>query len=228
MLAEAEARIPREAVFASNTSALPISEIAAGARHPERVIGMHYFSPVPKMPLLEIVVADRTAQWATATARAFGTSQAAILWKHVLKNSMVPIITRVLFSIPLVVISGSLLIETYFGIPGVGRVTFDATSVRSWSTSVGMGDSVAVEYTVMSGSRSGTGSPSSAAPDGARSRSVTRRTTCISAESRRLCRPTYATYQSRLPAKKMNSEMNEYSPLLSLNSTLSYHAAALG
>ena len=42
------------------------------------------------------------------------------------KNSMVPIITRVLFSIPLVVISGSLLIETYFGIPGVGRVTFDA------------------------------------------------------------------------------------------------------
>ena len=60
------------------------------------------------------------------TARAFGASQAEILWKHVLKNSMVPIITRILFSIPLVVISGSLLIETYFGIPGVGRVTFDA------------------------------------------------------------------------------------------------------
>jgi len=59
-------------------------------------------------------------------ARAFGASQGAILWKHVLKNSMVPILTRVLFSIPLVVISGSLLIETYFGIPGVGRVTFDA------------------------------------------------------------------------------------------------------
>ena len=39
---------------------------------------------------------------------------------------MVPIITRVLFSIPLVVISGSLLIESYFGIPGIGRVTFDA------------------------------------------------------------------------------------------------------
>jgi peptide/nickel transport system permease protein len=59
-------------------------------------------------------------------ARAFGASQSEILWKHVLKNSMVPIITRVLFSIPLVVVSGSLLIETYFGIPGVGRVTFDA------------------------------------------------------------------------------------------------------
>ena len=48
------------------------------------------------------------------------------MWKHVLKNSMVPIITRVMFSIPLVVVSGSLLIESYFGIPGIGKVTYDA------------------------------------------------------------------------------------------------------
>jgi peptide/nickel transport system permease protein len=60
------------------------------------------------------------------TAHAFGAAPAVILWKHVLKNSLVPIITRFLFSIPLVVISGSLLIETYFGIPGVGKVTFEA------------------------------------------------------------------------------------------------------
>jgi peptide/nickel transport system permease protein len=60
------------------------------------------------------------------TARAFGASPAVIMWRHVLKNSMVPIITRFLFSIPLVVISGSLLIESYFGIPGVGKVTFEA------------------------------------------------------------------------------------------------------
>ena len=60
------------------------------------------------------------------TARAYGASTATILWKHVLKNSMVPIITRIMFSIPLVVISGSLLIESYFGIPGVGKMTFDA------------------------------------------------------------------------------------------------------
>ena len=39
---------------------------------------------------------------------------------------MVPIITRIMFSIPLVVISGSLLIESYFGIPGVGQATFEA------------------------------------------------------------------------------------------------------
>jgi peptide/nickel transport system permease protein len=60
------------------------------------------------------------------TARAFGASSAAVMWKHVLKNSMVPVITRVMFSIPLVVVSGSLLIESYFGIPGVGKITFDA------------------------------------------------------------------------------------------------------
>jgi len=60
------------------------------------------------------------------TARAYGTPPAQLLYKHVLKNSLVPIITRIMFSIPLVVISGSLLIESYFGIPGVGKITFDA------------------------------------------------------------------------------------------------------
>jgi peptide/nickel transport system permease protein len=60
------------------------------------------------------------------TARAFGASSAAVMWQHVLKNSMVPVITRFMFSIPLVVISGSLLMESYFGIPGLGKITFDA------------------------------------------------------------------------------------------------------
>ncbi|HHQ48726.1 MAG TPA: hypothetical protein ENK19_07570, partial [Acidobacteria bacterium] len=75
VLAEAEEVLSPEAVFASNTSALPIARIAAQARHPERVLGMHYFSPVPKMPLLEIVVAERTSPEALATARAFGVAQ---------------------------------------------------------------------------------------------------------------------------------------------------------
>jgi peptide/nickel transport system permease protein len=60
------------------------------------------------------------------TAKAYGASMLTILWRHVLKNSMVPIITRFMFSIPLIVVSGSLLIESYFGIPGIGKVTFDA------------------------------------------------------------------------------------------------------
>ena len=60
------------------------------------------------------------------TARAFGAGPVAILYRGVLRNALIPIVTRIMFSIPLVVISGSLLIESYFGIPGVGKVTFDA------------------------------------------------------------------------------------------------------
>lgn len=60
------------------------------------------------------------------TARAFGASPATLMGRHVLKNSLVAVSTRIMFSIPLVVVSGSLLIETYFGIPGIGKVSFDA------------------------------------------------------------------------------------------------------
>ncbi|NOZ95380.1 MAG: fatty acid oxidation complex subunit alpha FadJ, partial [Acidobacteria bacterium] len=75
VLAQAEEILDPEAVLATNTSALPIARIAEDARHPERILGMHYFSPVPKMPLLEIVVAELTSPEALATARAFGVAQ---------------------------------------------------------------------------------------------------------------------------------------------------------
>lgn len=60
------------------------------------------------------------------TARAFGVPPAQLFYKYILKNCLIPIITRIMFSIPMVVISGSLLIESYFGIPGVGKATYDA------------------------------------------------------------------------------------------------------
>ncbi|MGJ8663448.1 MAG: ABC transporter permease [Marinicella sp.] len=60
------------------------------------------------------------------TAKAFGHKNYQLYYKYMLKNAMIPIITRILFSIPLVIISGSLLIESYFGIPGVGLITYDA------------------------------------------------------------------------------------------------------
>jgi 3-hydroxyacyl-CoA dehydrogenase/enoyl-CoA hydratase/3-hydroxybutyryl-CoA epimerase len=75
LLAEVEAATPEGTVFASNTSSLPISEIAANATRPEAVLGMHYFSPVEKMPLLEVIVTEDTADWATVTAVAFGKRQ---------------------------------------------------------------------------------------------------------------------------------------------------------
>jgi 3-hydroxyacyl-CoA dehydrogenase/enoyl-CoA hydratase/3-hydroxybutyryl-CoA epimerase len=75
ILAAIERLISPECVVASNTSALPIATIAAKADRPERVLGMHYFSPVPRMPLLELVVTDLTADWAVATARDLGVKQ---------------------------------------------------------------------------------------------------------------------------------------------------------
>jgi 3-hydroxyacyl-CoA dehydrogenase/enoyl-CoA hydratase/3-hydroxybutyryl-CoA epimerase len=80
VLAETEDAMGEDAVFASNTSAIPIGEIAARARRPGLVLGMHFFSPVEKMPLLEVVVTPRTEPAAAATAVAFGRR----LGKHVI------------------------------------------------------------------------------------------------------------------------------------------------
>ena len=59
-------------VFASNTSTIPIHRIAEVASRPERVIGMHFFSPVARMPLLEVIPAARTSPGVVSTAVAFG------------------------------------------------------------------------------------------------------------------------------------------------------------
>lgn len=72
------------------------------------------------------VIVEETLRDHVRTAKAFGCPPVQLYLKHILKNSMIPIITRVVFTIPFIVIGGSLLIESYFGIPGVGLVTFDA------------------------------------------------------------------------------------------------------
>jgi 3-hydroxyacyl-CoA dehydrogenase/enoyl-CoA hydratase/3-hydroxybutyryl-CoA epimerase len=60
------------AVIASNTSTIPIADIAAGAARPERVLGMHFFSPVEKMPLLEVIPHEGSSAQAVVTAVRFG------------------------------------------------------------------------------------------------------------------------------------------------------------
>ncbi len=75
IIKEVEEATSDDTIFASNTSSLPISEIAKASSHPENVIGMHYFSPVQKMPLLEIITTEQTADWVTATAYEVGVKQ---------------------------------------------------------------------------------------------------------------------------------------------------------
>jgi 3-hydroxyacyl-CoA dehydrogenase/enoyl-CoA hydratase/3-hydroxybutyryl-CoA epimerase len=75
VLAEVEEACGPDTIFASNTSSLPIAKIAAAAKRPENVVGMHYFSPVHKMPLLEIIRTPRTAPQVVATAVALGKKQ---------------------------------------------------------------------------------------------------------------------------------------------------------
>jgi peptide/nickel transport system permease protein len=96
-----------------------------------------YYVTVPTLALVLVtlgyntrfyraVMADEIERDHIRTLRAYGAGPLELLFKHVLKNSLVPVLTRFMFSVPFVLISGSLLLESYFGIPGVGLATFNA------------------------------------------------------------------------------------------------------
>ncbi|OLF12873.1 3-hydroxyacyl-CoA dehydrogenase [Actinophytocola xinjiangensis] len=73
VFAEIEGFVEPDALLASNTSTLPITGLAEGVKRQEDFIGLHFFSPVDKMPLLEIIVGDRTSD--AALAKAFDVAQ---------------------------------------------------------------------------------------------------------------------------------------------------------
>ena len=75
MVKDIEATCRADTIFATNTSSIPIHQIAEGATRPEQVIGLHYFSPVEKMPLLEIITTEQTADWVVSTSVEFGRAQ---------------------------------------------------------------------------------------------------------------------------------------------------------
>ena len=96
-----------------------------------------YYVAVPTLALILVtlgyntrfyraIMADEIERDHIRTLKAYGARPTELLFKHVLKNSLIPILTRIMFSVPFVLISGSLLLESYFGIPGVGLVTFNA------------------------------------------------------------------------------------------------------
>lgn len=72
------------------------------------------------------VLVDEIGKDHIRTLKAYGCGTLSLLFKHVLKNSMIPILTRIVFSIPFILIGGALLVESFFNIPGIGYVTFDA------------------------------------------------------------------------------------------------------
>ena len=71
VLAEFEALAKDGAIFASNTSTLPITEIAENAQHPDRVVGMHFFNPVDRMPLIEVIRGAKTSDVTVVTVSSF-------------------------------------------------------------------------------------------------------------------------------------------------------------
>jgi 3-hydroxyacyl-CoA dehydrogenase/enoyl-CoA hydratase/3-hydroxybutyryl-CoA epimerase len=75
MVADVEANCRENTIFASNTSSIPIRQIAAKAARPENVIGLHYFSPVDKMPLAEVIAHEGTSDRTISNTVAFAKKQ---------------------------------------------------------------------------------------------------------------------------------------------------------
>ncbi|MFP8884165.1 3-hydroxyacyl-CoA dehydrogenase NAD-binding domain-containing protein [Streptomyces mangrovi] len=98
VFAEVEAVVPEHAILATNTSSLSVTEMAGKLRHPERVVGFHFFNPVAVLPLLEIVRAERTddASLATAFAVAKSLKKTAVLVKDAPAFVVNRILTRFL------------------------------------------------------------------------------------------------------------------------------------
>ncbi|WP_438863429.1 fatty acid oxidation complex subunit alpha FadJ [Neptunicella sp.] len=75
MVADVEQHCRAETIFATNTSSIPIGQIASQSARPEQVIGLHYFSPVDKMPLAEVIAHEATSEQTISTTVAFARKQ---------------------------------------------------------------------------------------------------------------------------------------------------------
>ncbi|NDJ82343.1 fatty acid oxidation complex subunit alpha FadJ [Vibrio campbellii] len=75
MVADIEANAKPETIFATNTSSLPIHKIAEKAERPEKIVGLHYFSPVEKMPLVEVIPHETTSEATISTVVALAKKQ---------------------------------------------------------------------------------------------------------------------------------------------------------
>ncbi|MBI2606916.1 MAG: enoyl-CoA hydratase/isomerase family protein [Deltaproteobacteria bacterium] len=97
VIAEAESKVKERCVIATNTSAIPIAEVAAKSKRPQNIVGMHYFSPVNRMPLLEVVRHPGNTEEAVSRAVQMGLDQGKTV--IVVKDSPGFYTTRVLASL---------------------------------------------------------------------------------------------------------------------------------
>ncbi len=97
VFAKVDAAAPAHAILATNTSSLSIDELASATKRPDKFIGMHYFSPVPAMKLLELVIGDKTSAETIATAESVGKTQGK--QTVIAKNSPGFIVNRLLMPV---------------------------------------------------------------------------------------------------------------------------------
>ncbi len=105
IFADLSERVPADTILATNTSALPISEIGAVISHPERLVGIHFFNPVHRMKLVEVVKTPQTSEVALATAVRF--TQAISKLPVVVADSPGFVVNRILM--PYLVAAGELM-----------------------------------------------------------------------------------------------------------------------
>jgi len=122
-------------VFPSVSNFVPLWVDPVGAfRHtflPALCLGIYISGIIARF--VSASLKDTLAQDYVRTARAKGAGEMAIMSRHVLRNSLVPILTQVVMAIPFL-FTGSLLLEAGFGIPGLGAVTFEAIQANDFST----------------------------------------------------------------------------------------------
>jgi 3-hydroxyacyl-CoA dehydrogenase/enoyl-CoA hydratase/3-hydroxybutyryl-CoA epimerase/enoyl-CoA isomerase len=95
VLAEAEASVGENTIIASNTSSISIEELATAMKRPENFLGMHFFNPVHKMPLVEVIYASKTSKEAIATTVAYASTMGKT--PIVVKNCPGFLVNRILF-----------------------------------------------------------------------------------------------------------------------------------
>ena len=125
--------------------------------------GFPYFIPFIMLPMIiwiilglgpdvrfyRTVILDEVYQDYVRTARSKGLTEKAVLFKHILKNAMIPIITYVIIRIPFLIL-GALLLESFFGIPGLGGITLNAINSSDFPVIRAMTILSAVAYIVFS------------------------------------------------------------------------------